>query len=443
MADEKTPALELTKTIQVDGQEFNVNAKAAEHVENPLTIYKSNLNKKATELLKFDGSVPKSIDIVPASGGSFAGRITVPPVSNSTLKADGETVLNYNDIVNNVVDKLLNTSAMATWNGEKLTFTDTVTPAIHGICVVAGAEEGVKAFAVKNHDNMLAATDESSPDLTLKWLPNYIYICVVGETGNEASATGSLYFGSADSTEVVKLVPGRGSAIIPGSIYIDKTRWIIPKPDTNAADYATYGSSGIDMHNSDLTNIQGLWCADSSDGRNEGIIFLRNQDGMDNFDLAKFYDKQGNRIRVVGDRLYANKEGKLLYDQEIWYYDPNTGRDFNQLNKDGVNNNKTKDIFHSGMIIPEVNGGTGQADLDNVTVGNAKHADSAANADKATLASNATTADKATKATQDSDGKQINTNYYRCNLNTTKINTITISTGNPSGGENGDIWIKY
>lgn len=73
-----------------------------------------------------------------------------------------------------------------------------------------------------------------------------------------------------------------------------------------------------------------------------------------------------------------------------------------------------------------------------------KFTSGAATVAKATTAVSATTAASATKATQDSTGTQINTNYYRCaSPFTTEVNTITISSSGPSGGNNGDIWIKY
>lgn len=47
------------------------------------------------------------------------------------------------------------------------------------------------------------------------------------------------------------------------------------------------------------------------------------------------------------------------------------------------------------------------------------------------------------KASKDALGTTIRTGYYRSAHNTTNANTITISTADPSGGSNGDIWIKY
>lgn len=57
------------------------------------------------------------------------------------------------------------------------------------------------------------------------------------------------------------------------------------------------------------------------------------------------------------------------------------------------------------------------------------------------ISSSSTTA--VNRAVKDGSGTTIRTGYYRSAHNTTNANTITISTSDPSGGTNGDIWIKY
>lgn len=448
MADEKTPALELAKTILVDGQDFNVNAKAAEHVENPLTIYKSNLNKKATELLKFDGSAPKSIDIVPANGGSFAGRITVPPVSNSTLKADGETVLNYNDIVGKVVDKLLHTSAMATWSNNELSFADKELPAIHGICVVVGTEidllgknateadpVSVVGFARCNYDNKITATSENPPVPAPKWVPNYLYIC---------EDTGNIYLGGADSVEVTILGQKAtdGKDITPQSIQIGSTH-LITLPPANPADYATYGESGLDMHNSDLVNINSMWFADKADSPGEGIIFINNTTASGEFHIDTVGVKpdadppQLAPEAVIGDRLFA-VDGELHFRPREIYYNPPSGEknhltDEDLLDADIVRYNdgngeysrrKSFKVYHSG------------SDLSGASVGHATYANQAGYAESAKTA---TSADTATTANTVKVTYKASTSAAAVS----KQAKITISPNSPSGGNDGDIWIKF
>lgn len=312
---------ELDKTLQVDGKTYNINAVQADKVVNSLNIYKSNLNKKATKLIEFDGSTAKSIDLVPASGGSFAGRITVPPVSDTTLKSDGETVLNYNDIVGKVVDRLLNTSAMATWDNNKLTFTDTETPAVHGICVVLGDEANVGDFANQNH--------------TSKWIPNYLYIC---------KDTGNIFLGKAESTET-NLLSGitKDKTITPRNIEVAAGQWI------------TNNAYGLDMANSDVINLNGLFFADYANQYNEGINFIRDYNKDANNSDIKDPEKV---TEIIVDRVYA-RDGKLCFE-------PNR-----KVNEDLLE--APYEVYHSGMdtTIPVANGGTGQSDLANVTVGKA------------------------------------------------------------------------
>jgi hypothetical protein len=193
-------AKELTNTLQVDNEVYNINAVQAERVSNPLNIYKSNLNKKATKLVEYDGSTAKNVEIVPASGGSFSGRITVPDVSEATLKSDGETVLNYNSIVNKVVEKLINTSTMATWDSTVGTpvFTNYNDASINGLCVVKGTEADL---------NSVNAEQEATGFLQLnfdnKWLPDFLYICI---------DTGNIYLGTADSVEATRLAVSADNA---------------------------------------------------------------------------------------------------------------------------------------------------------------------------------------------------------------------------------------
>lgn len=503
--------LQLEKTLQVDGQAYDINAVQADKVANKLIINRIALgskdNKTTTLVADFDGNTEKSIAIVPADeGGRFAKRITVPPVSDATLSSDGETVLNYTDIVSKVIDRLLNTSAMATWNNNELSFTNTEKPAVHGICTVLGTETDVASFAETNNANWIAANSENPPDPISKWLPNYLYIC---------SDTRNIYFGTASSTEAKQLASDENKALEPKYIRIagkggidDKGgyRWVIPKsknPDKNLP-YVVYRNhyrdedgnilegddttvdGGLDLSNSDIVNVNGMWFAERADVAGEGLMFLYRDKAKIPFKLdPRLTTEQGiediERTIDKWDRLYAN-QGHLYFsigetsDKIIAAnYEPDNDPDRREVLHTGMTN--------IGMIIKPENGGTGETDLKDVKVGFATEADTAKTAetaawaeasskadtataagtaawaekaDKADTAASATNADsakkatQATQATQDSDGKQINYNYYRCDLNTSKINTITIksSTSYPDGipttvGNDGDIMILY
>lgn len=326
MADNNV--LELEKTLQVDGQTYNINAVQADKVANKLFINKIKLGDKDkttadTSVIEFDGSSQKTLGIVPADGGRFSGRITVPPVSDTTLRSDGETVLNYKDIVSKVVDRLLNTSAMATWNNDELTFTDTETPAVHGICVVLGTEPDAANFAESNNENWNLATSENPPSSVPKWLPNFLYIC---------EDTGNIYLGKAESTETRLLSDITKEEIItPKSIEVAANQWI------------TENSYGLDMANSDVINLNGLFFADYANLNNEGLNFVQKQPKEHEIDNSTIKDPD-KAAEIIYDRVYA-RQGKF-------YFVPNcTIRDDQQR--------APFEVYHSGTIIPITNGGTG------------------------------------------------------------------------------------
>ena len=471
--------LELDKTLQVDGVTYDINAVKADKVVNSLVLTKKQLNGDITEIINFNGSnesgTKNSLEIVPSAGGRFSGRITVPNISDSVIKNDGETVLNYNDIVRKVVDRLLNTSAMATWNKEQetLTFTEQEAPAVHGICVVLGTEDGIYGFTRKNKENYEIATSENQPDSVLRWLPHYLYIC---------TDTGSIYLGAANSTQAQKLstidsnelsailatvdlasdknkitttengpdilslgVSGilpethggtgeesietaiaksintdnsyadaslnrPGMNLAPRSIQVGKgsSRQLLPHgPDAKV----TYDSYGINMRNSDIINVNGMWFADkighSSDnsGVGEGIMFLHR-------DQARAADKNDNEYKEGGtsysldetdtwDRFYVRDGVAYILSNE-------------NINEEGT---RCELIQSENGIVPITKGGTGQKSLSAVTVGQA-------------------------------DKIKVNYKASTSTTQTTKYANITIAPSSnypngPTGGNDGDIMILF
>lgn len=340
--------LELEKTLKVDGQEYNINAVQADKVANKLTLKPMNLDGTVSaegsgKWTIFDGSSAQSLNIVPAAGGQFEGKIRVPDLVTAVNDKD---VLNYKDIVSKVVDRLLNTSAMATWNDNKLSFTDTNTPAIHGICVVLGNEldllgkevsvedpTSVIGFSKINNDNWLKATSENPPTPMPKWLQNYLYIC---------KDTGNLYFGSAKCPEATLLY---GKIIKPQGIEVAVNQWI------------TKGEYGLDLANSDVINLNGLFFSDYANLNNEGLNFVQKHPDEHTVDHTTIKDPE-KAAEIIYDRVYA-RNGKF-------YFTPNCKIN-NDVQKAIVDENgkplyedpKPFEVYHSGTIIPVANGGTG------------------------------------------------------------------------------------
>lgn len=384
------PIRELEKTLVVNDNIYNINAVEADHsaesdhtleadhsleadhavnadkavkVNKKLTINK--VGHTSTTEVSFDGSADRTVNIVPAEGGKFTGRIAVPSVSDSTLKANGETVINYNDMVTRVVNKLINTSTMATWDAtaKKLIFINDST-AVNGLCVVKGLDSTLVSFSKANASS--------------KWLPDYLFIC---------TDSGNIYLGSETSSDVLRLAA------------------TVAKLDTICSITTNLASSKpakFDGTNSSISpGVTGILpVANGGTGKNN----------LDNVTVGK------------ANQLVSSPTVQVNLSSE---------------SAPGFNGTANIAPGVTGTL-PVKHGGTGNTDLSKITVGKAT------NADNATNATNASNATNATNATNDSDGKQINKNYYRSSTTFGSVtNTITISSSAPSGGNNGDIWIKY
>jgi hypothetical protein len=436
--------LELEKTLKVDGQEYNINAVQADKVANKLTLKPMNLDGTVSaegsgKWTIFDGSSAQSLNIVPAAGGQFEGKIRVPDLATAVNDKD---VLNYKDIVSKVVDRLLNTSAMATWTGNELSFTDTETPAVHGICVVLGNESDVASFANQNHIS--------------KWIPNYLYIC---------KDTGNIFLGKAESTEI-NLLSGitKDKTITPRNIEVAAGQWI------------TNNAYGLDMANSDVINLNGLFFADYANQYNEGINFIRTYDEEATNSDIKDPEKAAE---LVVDRVYA-RDGKLCFEpnrkvnedllenpfevyhsgidktpalganyvinQHITDYEDDTPADETKIvfkyaspttEKGALYTRKLSNLwaylvakirnafgFNNNNVLTVANGGTGQTNLTNVVVGRANTSDNI----------------KVWKLSSVDKYNDINA----WSIFNNGVSCITVCSDAPKDtyGNNGDIWIK-
>jgi hypothetical protein len=200
---------EMDKTIVIDNETYNINAvhsDKATTADFASSVEKVNyelvINEKGHDgdtVVSFDGSSKKSLDIVPASGGKFTGKITAPSILGSGEEIDEEAVLNFKDIVGTVLERAFNTNVLATWEDSKLTF-NTTTGNINSSCLVKGLEEdlfdktveqeSVLGFATINYNNSIAN------DKSLPWIPTYLYLC---------TDTGNIYLGTSTSPELIRL----------------------------------------------------------------------------------------------------------------------------------------------------------------------------------------------------------------------------------------------
>jgi len=159
-------AKELKNTIVIENstgteETFNINAVEAElaHTANKLTskltLTKVNLTGEESSI-EFDGSSNQSLKVVPAGGGSFKGRITVPNIGDTVT--DQKSVLNWYDIKNKVVDgaveELAKTSISYSWDGSNLSAATDIPQSafnkIHSISIITGNENNLKKFSAYN-----------------------------------------------------------------------------------------------------------------------------------------------------------------------------------------------------------------------------------------------------------------------------------------------------
>jgi hypothetical protein len=362
VAVEEPQVLELDKKLVIDGRSYNVNAVNADTAGQASNAETANTaNKVVNELniidaqgkkTSFNGSETSDITVMTPEGGSFSGPITV---ENHATQLNPKDVLNYSEITDTVLAKIINNSILYTWSDDKLN------PALdqsqlNSISIVQG-NNNVSAFAEANYNN--------------KKLSAYIFLNTVGDETQ-------IYFGTANSSDPIQLTTA-------GSAYAASAGHAV------SADYATQaGKAGqLSIAQDILVNL----------GSNKAASF----DGTEKASpgITGVLPQTAGGTGVTSLSSVAVGYARVLQDQ-------NDGRK---------------------MV-------TAQEALDVISKANST----------ATTVANILDTSKTivvNRASNDSAGTPIRTNYYRSASNTTDANTITISASAPSGGNNGDIWIKY
>lgn len=488
--------LNLTDTIKVNDQEYNVNAVTAQKVAKPLILSKKDINNNST-LVQYNGSIERTVNIVPAEGGRFNGPIRVPnqepdkPIAN-------EAVLNYSDLTTKILQNFLNNSTSYNYDGENFppssSTGEEMNGVVNGISIIHGKEEDVETFANANYD----AYHENA-DI---WISTFIYVCSddpfniyfgdcahtdalrIAKSAERLDTAHSVlvdltsenpaeFDGTPDTDEETKtLSPGvsgtlsiehggtgknnleaflpdlmrhriikdkngkektisickealgdettndtvvkDGAIIKPEKIIVGNSRIKLPSGNSGKLlDGFVYNTCGINMNNSDIVNINGLWFADSVSGRGEGLIFARDE----------VIDKNGQKVadpQNYVDRLAAHN-GNLYFSIAEKFYDNG------KMPEDSGATVGT--VFHSKMAspIPVANGGTGKDNLAEVTVG---------------TADTATTADtiKILYATEKT-GNAVNTNYKNATIRVWGATKVGLPVN--SVGADGDIVILF
>lgn len=383
---------ELEKTLVVDNITYNINAVhsdntdlatsavTADKVCEKLTINShlvDNSGSSKIETLDFDGSNAKSIDVVPAAGGKFSGPIQAGNHTVSSNEFSANAILNYSDIKNVLVSKLLNSSILYSWDPSKSSnkFTPVIkTGAISGIGIVFGKESalnGTGGFAVNNSTNFSEK------------LPVYLYIC---------SDSYNIYFGTSDSST---------ASMLANSATELRYKY-------NSATEQSYSANDIFADIKDLkdklANLMSSSGKVSKATSAEQLVFT---DGSGSSALT------AKNIQDLISSIQTNIANIINGSTA-------TGKATNAVNL--VSATKTYTADDIAALADSVSSNTG-----NIT----KIVNGTTVVAKATAADSASAA---SKATQDANGNTISTYYQK---------KIIISQDSPSGGANGDIWIKY
>jgi hypothetical protein len=161
----------------------------------------------------------------------------------------------------------------------------------------------------------------------------------------------------------------------------------------------------------------------------------RDRDNAAKCTLKYYFELYARALNDINDNLDDIKDGTTK-----------VGKAATLTSSDGNTNYTTTDITNIKNSITNItNGTTSVGKATNLVSADGKTSYTAANitsinTEIANIKNGTTTVDQ---ALQDSTGWQISTGYYRAKHNTTGINHIYIQSAEPTGVQNGDIWIKY
>lgn len=165
----------LDSVLKINNTSYEVQAKTAEQVVNPLNIeVAKSLEQAGYENKSFNGSEAETISVISArEGGAFEKPISVPSLATLETTTPTDTqVLNYGDISEMVAK--LSGSGWYMWEEESLNAV-VVNNVYQHLGIVLGAYTDLCKFAEHNNEYNI--------------LPRYLYICT-----DEANS-GNLYYG--------------------------------------------------------------------------------------------------------------------------------------------------------------------------------------------------------------------------------------------------------
>lgn len=434
-----TEPRELAKTLTVDGQSYNINAKKAEELEKSITFTSKKYNGQEANI-EYNGAEEVTIPIVPATGGIFDGPVKVPDTNLAT--APSGTILNYGDISKLLPE--LTGSGWYTWKNNIFTAVTKENVNQH-LGVVIGSEETLNTpntgFAAKNY--------------AAKYLPMYLYICL---------DTGNIYYGEsaintttrlATNSTVLKVDGLAGTESVTGAELLRLISTNKINFDNLIAALANGSNKVKNAQNADnATNATNAASAGQAtklaSGRNLKVNLASTSAATFDGTNAASIGVEGILPIAYGGTGANNASGactSIISNQTIspkiidvggeQYYAPEAGV---ATGKYGIHMHNSDIIGLNGIFFLDSTNHCGEG-IYFRSDGNTGSFDKIYS-HKGVLYYVPTL----TVREHDADKSESGTSYalyHAGNLNTDRIRKITISTSDPSGGSDGDIWIKY
>lgn len=322
---------ELSTSLVIDGNTYNINAKSVEKTNHKLTINQIGLNK--TTPMEFDGGEAKSIDIVSAQGGRFSGKIAMPSADLAALEADGEMVVNYDDIKNIVLKQFMNNSVLSTWDGTNLSSGGNGAN-INSVGIITGPDANASDFAQYNKEEKIFAA--------------FIYV----------ADNGMIYFGNSDSSSVTAVQLSAENAVhaneadkLVGTFNNEAVNCTVKDIKFNARDIEEILDGTKHPKTAD-----GIWYEYGKEkGRYDGSVIYSAIQKID-----AITETTGSTTTVPVATAAKKLETARTIQTDL-------------SSKNGASFNGTANIAPGVTgTLGTANGGTGQTSLDNVTVGSAK-----------------------------------------------------------------------
>lgn len=497
-------AEKLQNIIKIDGTDFEVTAKSSE--EAGKVVHALKVNKSGTLAFNFDGSTDRTIDYVPANeGGAFSNAVLIDNKYTGLTEIPDQAIVNFGQI-NNLVRTLktaplLKVTEWATGASLPLSSFVGTDDSVQGLRVVVGNTEEFKTLK-----RYMGIPDLSATTANARYYGILLAGTSANSNPPYSSCTAGSYNGTytdviipsvgyitTDENNVLDLTERLPVTKIRSNAFKSKSsikRVVIPKNVTTIESNAFYGCSGLTNVYYEGTKAEWDAMSISTTGNpklleatiefsapiallmNSPCLYICTDTANALVDAnSKVYLKLPENATFIDLTQGADRLNSTLVDSTNYYTYEGLAEIIARINTrlealggeelkvtttafaplhsvDEINNlitDESKKETLNPEAIPSVQSLAEEISnlskaLDNLDGELDQKASATALTDLIDDINDGSIIAK--KASADGTGRTISTGYYR-SANTSNVNTITVSTSAPSGGNVGDIWIMY